>query len=152
MLSATSEYALRAALVLAREFGRRPMRADEIADAVGAPRNYMAKTLNALVKAEVAVSARGPFGGFQLALPPHELTIAEVIDCFDEPPREQRCLLGDSYCNPRVPCAAHYRWTAITVARREPLATTTLADLLGESAPVVAPTNERNEDHVHSAY
>ena len=47
MISATSEYALRAALVLARQYGERSMRADEIADAIGAPRNYLAKILNA---------------------------------------------------------------------------------------------------------
>jgi DNA-binding IscR family transcriptional regulator len=36
MLSNTADYALRTMLVLARAYGRRPMRADEIADATGA--------------------------------------------------------------------------------------------------------------------
>ena len=51
MLSCTADYALRAILVLARTGSDRPLRADEIADATGAPRNYLAKTLNALAKA-----------------------------------------------------------------------------------------------------
>jgi Rrf2 family protein len=153
MLSATAEYALRAALVLAREFGKRPMRAEEIADATGAPRNYMSKTLNALTKAGVAVSARGPLGGFQLALPPELVSIADVIDCFDEPLENSRCLLGSAPCDSQHPCAAHQQWTAIIVARREPLARTTLSDLLeGVGDRDVYSINEKEDDHVATAY
>jgi Rrf2 family protein len=129
MLSSTSEYALRAVLVLAREPGR-PLRADEIATATAAPRNYMAKTLNALAKAGLLTSARGPLGGFVLAHDPSSLTLAQVIDCFDEPRPQQRCMLGTAPCNPARPCSAHLRWTAITAARRSAFATTTVADLL----------------------
>lgn len=130
MLSSTSDYALRAVLFLARQQGKGVRRADEIADATAAPRNYMAKTLNVLVKAGIVTSARGPLGGFALASEPDTLTIARVIDCFDEPRPHVRCLLGTDACDPTHPCTAHQRWTAITSARREPLATTTIADLL----------------------
>ena len=106
------------------------MRADEIADATGAPRNYMAKTLNALAKAGIVTSARGPLGGFTLACAPDALSIARVIDCFDEARPQRRCLLGNAPCDARHPCAAHGRWTAITDARRAPYADTTVADLI----------------------
>ena len=129
MLSHTSDYALRAVLLLARQ-PRRPMRAEEVAVAIGAPRNYLAKTLNALAKAGVVRSARGPLGGFALAIDAEALTLARVIDCFDEPRVQSRCMLGASPCDPARPCAAHHCWTAVTAARREPLATTTVADLL----------------------
>ena len=139
MLSHTSDYALRAALLLARHHGRRPLRAEEIADAIGAPRNYLAKTLNALAKAGIVNSARGPMGGFTLAAAPAELTLARVIDCFDEPRPQTRCMLGAAPCDRAHPCAAHHHWTTITAARREPLATTTLADMLRtEPAPAAA--------------
>jgi Rrf2 family transcriptional regulator, iron-sulfur cluster assembly transcription factor len=138
VLSLTSDYALRAALVLARFHGRRPVRADEIADETGAPRNYLAKTLNALAKAGIVTSARGPQGGFTLAVAPGELSLARVIDCFDEPRPQTRCLLGTAPCDPTRPCAAHHCWTAITAARREPLAATTVADLLGGRVPAAA--------------
>jgi Rrf2 family protein len=134
VLSSTADYALRAILVLAREYGRRPLRADEIADATGAPRNYMAKTLNALVKAGLLTSSRGPLGGFSLAISPRSLTLARVIDCFDEPRPHTHCLLGDKACDPTNPCAAHDVWSRITATRREPLASTTIADLTGEFA------------------
>ena len=135
MLSATSDYALRAVLILARSHGLRPMRADEIATATGAPRNYLAKTLNAMAKAGLVTSARGPQGGFVLAVAPDKLPIARVVDLFDEPRPPGYCLLGARPCDPRRPCAAHHRWTAINAARRAPLATTMVADLLAGDIP-----------------
>jgi Rrf2 family protein len=129
MLSSTADYALRAILFLARHHGT-AQRANDIARATGAPQNYMAKTLNVLAKAGIVTSARGPLGGFMLASSPGALTIAEVIDCFDEPRPHLRCLLGALPCDPANPCRAHNRWTAIIEARRTPLARTTVADLL----------------------
>jgi Rrf2 family protein len=138
VLSATSDYALRAVLVLARAYGRRPVRADEVAAATGAPRNYLAKTLNALTKAGLVTSARGPQGGFALAVAPEALSLADVVGVFDEPRPQTRCLLGTAPCDPARPCAAHHCWTAITAARRAPLATTTVADLLAGRTPPAA--------------
>src|SRR4051812_35723432 len=46
MLSTTADYALRAALFLGRHYGSRVVPADEIADAIGAPRGDVSKTLN----------------------------------------------------------------------------------------------------------
>lgn len=134
MLSSTSDYALRAILVLAQAKDGRPLRADQIARATGSPANYLAKTLNALAKAGLVTSTRGPFGGFVLAVPAAELTVARIIDCFDEPRPQTRCLLGNAPCDHRRPCAAHQRWTAVKDARRAALADTTVADLLGGSA------------------
>ncbi len=130
MLSNTSDYALRAALVLARAYGARTVRADEVAAATGTPRNYMAKVLNGLAKSGLVTSARGPAGGFMLAEAPQNVTLAEVIDVFDEPRRHTRCLLGNGPCNPLGPCAAHQAWSAVMVARRDALVKLTLADLL----------------------
>jgi hypothetical protein len=39
-------------------------------------------------------------------------------------------MLGTAPCDPAHPCTAHERWTAITRERRDPLITTTIADLL----------------------
>jgi Rrf2 family iron-sulfur cluster assembly transcriptional regulator len=130
MLSSTSDYALRAILVLAQATDGRPLRADQIARATASPPNYLAKTLNALAKAGIVTSARGPLGGFALAIAPRELSLARIVDCFDEPRRQTRCMLGTVPCDPRRPCSTHHRWTAVTAARRAALADTTVADLL----------------------
>lgn len=134
MLSSTSDYALRAILVLAQAEQGLPMRADEIARATGSPANYLAKTLNALAKAGLVASARGPLGGFTLLVPAEELSVARIVDCFDEPRPMTRCLLGNRPCDGRHPCRAHERWNAVLAAQRAPLAHTTVADLLAGSS------------------
>ena len=133
MISHTSDYALRAVIVLAAEQRGQPLSAEAIAEATGAPRNYMGKTLNALVKAGVLKSARGPQGGFSLALPAEGITLARIIDCFVEPIVNSRCLLGSRPCDAANACSAHKLWTHINRSRREPFANTTIADLIGTS-------------------
>lgn len=135
MLSHTADHAIRAVLVLARHHGAGPVRTEQIAAATGAPRNYLSKTLHALTRAGIVTSARGPTGGFTLAIAPDALTLARVIDCFDEPRPQTRCLLGTKPCDLARPCAAHHRWTAVKNARRAPLTETTVADLLAGTRP-----------------
>lgn len=130
MLSFTSDYALRAVLVLAQEENRTPVSADEIARRTGAPRNYLAKTLNALAKAGVVTSARGPLGGFALAASPESITLASVIDCFGEARHQPHCLLGTGACDGSHPCAAHKQWSLVQSSRRAPLVETTVSHLL----------------------
>lgn len=137
MISQTSDYALRAVIVLAGEYNGQPLRAEVVAEATGAPRNYMGKTLNALVKAGVLKSARGPQGGFSLAVAPESITVARIIDCFVEPRTNPRCLLGNRPCDAANPCAAHTLWTQVNKTRREPFAITTIADLIGRTSQQV---------------
>jgi Rrf2 family protein len=128
MISSTADHAIRALLVLARTGGF--VRAEAIASATGAPRNYMAKTLNALAKSGIVSSTRGPAGGFALAVAPETLTLDRIVELFDVPRQQTRCLLGNTPCDPRRPCAAHDGWVAVMHAHRSPLASTTIADLL----------------------
>jgi Rrf2 family protein len=141
MFGRTADYALRALLLLARE--RQSgfyLRADEIADATGAPRNYTSKVLGELARAGFIASSRGPTGGFRLLRPANQITIGAVIDRFDSPVNNPRCLNGNGPCNPKQPCAAHQRWKAVLKAQREPLDRTTIEDLVDRrvASPLLA--------------
>jgi Rrf2 family protein len=131
MISQTAEHALRAVLYLAGHPEAGPLKVDEIARALGAPRNYLSKTMHLLARAGIVASTRGPQGGFVLRIPPDELRLARLVELFD-PPRERRiCLLGGRPCTDSAPCQAHFRWKAIHEAGLGPLRDTTVADLLG---------------------
>jgi Rrf2 family transcriptional regulator, iron-sulfur cluster assembly transcription factor len=131
MLSQTAEYAVRAALYLGApdRYGR-AVPAEAIATALGAPANYMSKTLHQLAKAGIVAGQRGPTGGFRLAVAPSRLTVARIVATFDSPALKPMCLLGDRPCDSRRPCDAHHQWTEMTQAMRAPLAATTIASLL----------------------
>lgn len=134
MLSQTAEYALRAALYLARCGDGRPVTADAIAHALGAPSNYLSKTLHALAKAGIVEGVRGPNGGFRLVSSPAELTVARIVGTFDEPVQRATCLLGGGACDADRPCDAHFRWLSMQRAMQAPLSSTTLADLVRDVA------------------
>ena len=133
MLSQTAEYALRAVLYLAERAEPGPVRVEEIAAAVGVPANYLAKTLQALVRARVLASQRGPHGGFQLAVAAEDLPLMKIVGPFDRIVERRHCLLGRTECSDRTACAAHHSWkeTADQVARF--FRTTTVADIRSTS-------------------
>ena len=134
MLTRTAEHALRAAIYLAREAQDGPVSADRVAAALGAPTNYMAKTLGALASAGIVAGRRGPHGGYRLLVPADQLAIADIVDLFETEHGIVTCLIGGRPCDPQNPCAAHDRWTAVRDAARAPLRTTTIADLIAEDS------------------
>lgn len=128
-LSSTSQQALHAVLCIASGADRGPVRVDEIAVALGCPRNYLSKNLHSLVRAGVLRSERGPKGGFRLSAPPDKVTLAQVIAPF-EPVGERRCLLGRSQCSSRHPCMLHEHWLRVAAPLDAFFTETTVANLL----------------------
>jgi Rrf2 family protein len=134
MLSRTADHALRALLFLARQEDGQPVPADRIAEALGAPRNYLGKTLNVLARRGLLDGVRGPAGGYRLRRTPGRVTVGHVLEALDEGTGSRAiCLLGDAACDEREPCPAHDSWTAMLDAAQRPFQATTLADLLAEA-------------------
>ncbi len=130
MLSKTAEHALRAMIFLDRQEANRSVSVQAIAEGIGAPQNYLGKTLGTLVIHGIVSSAPGRNGGFRLAVPPGELTIARVVDAVDPPRGERMCLMGGRPCTERNPCEAHLRWKVVLDLFRGHIESVTVADLL----------------------
>lgn len=153
MLSRTGEYALRAVLLLAARNGRRAvLTAGEIAEALGVPRNYLAKTLQRLVRRGVLRSVRGPGGGFALARPASSLPVSAVLSEFEELVPSGTCILGGRPCDERNPCVAHERWLEWSRELARLLGGTMVGELVAEedragggTGPEQATEEERGE-------
>lgn len=128
MLSKTAEYALRALHQLAFAGAEGHVTTAELAERVGVPANYLSKLLHRLQQEGVVASRRGRGGGFELARPPGQVTLAEVVEPFDDV-MEQRCLLGRPECRDDAPCAAHEVWREAVGELRTFFAETSLDDL-----------------------
>ena len=139
MLSRTEEYALRAAVCLARHYGDGARRARDIARETGVPANYMSKILHQLARAGVVHSERGRTGGFRLAGPPEEFQLSTVVGPFEPQIERTRCLLGRPECSDEHPCGAHDRWKVIKEAALDFMEGTSLADVIDGSSPAPAP-------------
>lgn len=141
ILSQTAEHALRAVLYLARNQEGGPISATEVAHALGAPPNYLSKTLRLLARRGLLRSVRGAYGGFQLRMPPEDISAADVVGAVDDVQVLATCLMGDRPCDPTHPCEAHAAWEALTESVLEPMARTTIRDLLGDADAPSRPTS-----------
>src|SRR6478609_8570639 len=79
-LSLRGEYALRALIVLGLNYGQPSvLRIQTISDQQNIPKRFLEQILNDLKSAGVVQSKRGVSGGYRLARPPEEITLAVVI-------------------------------------------------------------------------
>jgi Rrf2 family protein len=83
-LSARSDYALRAVIELAAA-GPGHVTADQLARTQAIPGKFLEAILTQLRRAGLVRSQRGPEGGFWLARPAGEISLADVIRAIDGP-------------------------------------------------------------------
>jgi Rrf2 family protein len=133
MLSRSSEYAVQAALYLARHPAELVTVAD-IAEALDVPRNYLSKILHQLARTGVVDSQRGPHGGFRLGKDASELTLQELVQPFDPMEGRALCLLRRQRCDDNDPCDAHHAWKDVSWRIRAFFRDTTVADLVAGAA------------------
>ena len=70
--------------------------ANEIAMKYQVSLNHLAKVLRALVRAGLVESVRGPGGGYRFAANPRRVTLLDVIELFEDPPRGEQPANGGS--------------------------------------------------------
>jgi Rrf2 family protein len=78
-LSVRGEYALRALLVLGLNYDQPVVRIQTISEQQNIPKRFLEQILNDLKSAGVVQSRRGVAGGYRLARPPEEITLATII-------------------------------------------------------------------------
>lgn len=83
-LSARSDYALRAAIELAAS-REGHVTSDQLAKAQQIPGKFLEAILTQLRRAGLVRSQRGPDGGFWLARPAEEISLADIIRAIDGP-------------------------------------------------------------------
>lgn len=93
MFSQTTEYALRATVILAGT-PERPLTTTEIAAATKVPAGYLSKVLQSLVKTGLVNAVRGLKGGYHLSRPAEEISVLDVVNAVEPLGRIHQCPLG----------------------------------------------------------
>src|SRR6202140_3340209 len=128
-ISAKADYAVRAVVELAAAEGDKPVKAERVATAQEIPLNFLENILGELRHAGIVRSHRGAEGGFRLAKPAAEISVADIIRAVEGslagvrggPPGEANCgAPADSL--PRV-------WIAVRVNLRRVVEHVTVADI-----------------------
>jgi Rrf2 family protein len=134
-ISAQADYAMRALLALAGSPSDQPVKADELARTQELPVGFLENILGRLRRVGFVRSARGAEGGYRLARPASEISVADVVRALEGPLAEVRGMRPEmlSY----QPPAEHLQdvWIATRAALRMVLEQVTLKDILEGRLP-----------------
>ena len=133
-VSAKADYAIRAAVELAAA-GEGPVKGDRIAQAQGIPPNFLENILGDLRNAGIVMSRRGADGGYWLARPAGEISLADVIRAVDGPLANVRGVRSDQLSYDGNAGALADVWIAVRASLRSVLEQVTLADVARGELP-----------------
>jgi FeS assembly SUF system regulator len=107
-----------------------------IAAVTGVPEPTVAKVLKALAGASLVLSQRGARGGYRLARPLTDISVADVIAAVDGPIALTACVDGGAGgCDVQSMCAVRGRWDLVNAAIRSALTEITLSQMRLASIP-----------------
>ena len=134
-LSAGVEWAIHCCVVLSQ--ADHPVPSARLADLHGVSKTYLAKHLQALVRAGIAQPSEGRDGGYVLMRAPSSITVLDVVQAIDGPQPAFRCTeirqQGELAAPPeecRSPCGIATVMADAERAWRTSLSGTSIADLV----------------------
>jgi Rrf2 family protein len=133
-VSAKVDYALRAAAELAAA-GDGPVKGERISQAQGIPLKFLENILLELRHHGLVQSQRGSEGGYWLARPPEEITLAEVIRAVEGPLANVRGARPETLEYEGNAEPLRDVWVAVRANLRAVLESVTLADIAAGELP-----------------
>jgi Rrf2 family transcriptional regulator, cysteine metabolism repressor len=136
MFSTKAEYGVRVMAHLARRNGAHPISLGSIADSEGLPLAYLEHLVQRLRKAGLVESRRGAHGGYSLARPAADITMAEVVAALEGDIAPIECITADAdgvlTCarEGAAPCPTKLLWTRVQGSIVRTLNDMTLDDLV----------------------
>jgi Rrf2 family transcriptional regulator, nitric oxide-sensitive transcriptional repressor len=134
MISKTAEYALRAAVWMAKSPDH-AYSANTLAEVTKVPRRYLHTVLQDLVRAGLVNSQPGPGGGYSLVKPADSVTILDVVNAVAPLERITHCPLG--LVSHTQLCPLHKELDSAYATAQAALARVTLGELVRSSSKIV---------------
>jgi Rrf2 family protein len=135
-VSAKADYAVRAAAELAAT-GNGPVKGEALAQAQGIPLKFLENILGELKHAGLVRSQRGAEGGYWLARPANEITIADVIRAVEGPLASVRGEAPETVKYGGAAEALGKLWVAVRANLRAVLEEVTVADVASGELPAI---------------
>ena len=134
-VSAKADYALRACVQLAAAEGEGHVKGERIAQAQEVPVKFLENILGDLRQAGLVRSQRGVEGGYWLARPASEITLADVIRAVEGPLANVRGVRPDAVTYQGAAEPLRDVWIAVRASLRSVLEAVTLADVASGELP-----------------
>lgn len=136
--STRGEYGLRMMMDLARHFGAGPESLVEIGKHEALPVAYLEQLVGRLRKAGLVNSRHGAHGGYELARPPADISVGEVMRVLEGPISPMVCATeGETelMCERQTFCSANVVWERVRDSIAQALDSLTLEDLIPARVP-----------------
>ncbi len=135
-ISTKADYAVRAAVELAARARENAFtKAETLASAQGLPLSFLENILGELRAAGLVQTRRGAEGGYKLALPPHEITIADVVRAVEGPLASVRGEPPERIAYAGSAAPLQDVWIAVRASVRSVCEAVTLADVAAGRLP-----------------
>jgi len=128
-LTTKGRFAVTAMIDLAMHNGKSPVTLSEISERQKISLSYLEQLFGKLRRQELVSSVRGPGGGYNLAKPTEQVSVADIITAVDEPIDATQCG-GKENCKDDHKCITHDLWTDLNRHIFEYLRAVTLSDLV----------------------
>ncbi len=148
-VTAKADYAVRAVIELADSSQAAPRKVDEVAQAQNIPVSFLENILTQLRSSGVVRSQRGPEGGYWLARPAEEVSLAQVIRAVEGPLVGVRGQRPEEIEYSGSAESLQQVWVALRTNLRKVLENVTVADVAAGRLPkeVLALTREEEAWH-----
>ena len=130
-LTTKGRFAVTAMIDLALRGGDGPVTLAGISERQKISLSYLEQLFGKLRRYRLVDSVRGPGGGYCLARPAREITVADMVRAVDEPLDATQCH-GKENCKDDERCMTHELWTTLSAKMYEYLTSVTLLDLVEE--------------------
>lgn len=130
IFSKKCELGLQAVLYISSKDPQIRLNANQVADAISAPKEFVAKVLQELTLAGIVGSQKGKNGGFYLGKPAADIKLIEIVRALDGTSVFECCVLGFPGCGTGNPCPVHNKWGPIREKTFKMLNDESLAELL----------------------
>ena len=128
-LTTKGRFAVTAMVDLSMRQTRGPVTLAAISERQHISLSYLEQLFGKLRRAKLVNSVRGPGGGYNLAKPISDITVAEIIAAVDEPIDATQCA-GKENCNDDRRCITHDLWATLNEKMNDYLGSVTLADVV----------------------
>ena len=132
-LTTKGRFAVTAMVDLAMRQTRGPVTLAAISERQHISLSYLEQLFGKLRRAKLVSSVRGPGGGYNLAQPTPQITVADIVTAVDETLDATQCG-GRENCHEETRCMTHDLWATLNEKMYDYLSSVTLADLVAHQA------------------
>ena len=153
-LTTKGRFAVTAMADLAERHGSGPVTLASISERQKISLSYLEQLFGKLRKHDIVVAVRGPGGGYYLARPAIEISVADIIVAVDEQMDATKCG-GKGNCDDNKQCTTHDLWMGLNEILHKYMAGVSLQQLVDDHSkpkPDVMPvTMTHSKSHAKPA-